>query len=387
MMQLIELFSENEYLITFATTAKISERSADLETLGVKVSDIELNNGNFDDFVLKLNPNIVLFDRYITEEQFGWRVSEQCPNALRILDTEDLHFLRKAREQAVKQNHPVAEANLYTDITKRELASILRSDLSLIISEFELKLLQDKFLISSEILHYLPFLIKKESKKAKNLPLFEKRANFISIGNLHHAPNVDSILYLKNEIWPLIRKQLPQVQLKLYGAYAPQKVLELHNEKEGFLIKGWANDVNEVMSESRVCLAPLRFGAGLKGKLVDAMINGTPSVTTSLGVEGIPGELLFPGIIADLAQEIAEASVVLYSQKEKWMACQVLASQLLEKRFRKELFSEDFMKKVTLLQNGLETHRNANFIGQILQHQSLQSAKYMSKWIEEKNKN
>jgi glycosyltransferase involved in cell wall biosynthesis len=385
MMQLIDLFLEEAYQITFASTANSSERSEDLSKLGISTENIELNNSSFDVFISKLKPIVVVFDRYITEEQFGWRVSEQCPDALRILDTEDLHFLRKARQEAVKKNIPAAEANLFTETAKRELASILRSDVSLIISEYELKLLQEKFRIPSEILHYLPFLVNKTSKSLKNAPYYEERADFITIGNLLHAPNVNSVLRLKKEIWPLIRKELPQANLCVYGAYAPQQILELHNEKEGFLVRGWAKDVSEVLQNARVCLAPIQFGAGLKGKLLDAMLYGTPSITTSIGAEGMHGNLPFSGVIEDTVESFANASVALYTQQNVWLKYQQYGFDIIESRFQKDLFSEAFKQRLINLLSNITKHRKHNFLGQILQHQTLQSTKYMSKWIEEKN--
>jgi hypothetical protein len=159
MMQLIQLFEEEGYEITFACTAMPSERSVNLEEMDIRVENIVLNCPSFDEFVSNLKPDVVLFDRYTTEEQFGWRVADHCPDAMRILDTEDLHFLRKARQEAVKQDLPVSRANLFTDMAKRELASILRSDISLIISEVEMDLLQTTFGISKDLLYYLPFLV------------------------------------------------------------------------------------------------------------------------------------------------------------------------------------------------------------------------------------
>jgi glycosyltransferase involved in cell wall biosynthesis len=386
MMQLIDLFLEDDYQITFVSTANPSERSEDLLNLGISSENIELNNNSFDVFISTLKPDVVVFDRYITEEQFGWRVAEQCPDALRILDTEDLHFLRKAREAAVKKNGSVTEANLFSETAKRELASILRSDLSLIISEFEMDLLQDQFRISSEILYYLPFLVKKVEKTGKKVPLFEERADFVTVGNLLHAPNLDSVLQLKNRIWPLIRKKLPEARLLIYGAYAPQQILEMQNKKTGFLVRGWAEDILEVLQKARVCLAPLRFGAGLKGKLLDAMIYGTPAVTTTIGAEGMNGNLPFSGKVEDNFEKFAEASVALYTEEQIWLQYQKFGFDIIDSRFRKELFSENFKKRICDLKFDIKQHRNRHFMGQILHHQTLQSAKYMSKWIAEKNR-
>ena len=385
MLQLIEMFTSHGYGITFASSASSSEKSFNLDSIGVTTQQIVINDSSFDDFVRQLNPTLVLFDRFITEEQFAWRVTQSCPKALKILDTEDLHFLRKARQQALKDATDVKDANLFTETAKREIASILRCDLSLIISEFEMKLLTDTFAVSKEILYYLPFMVTK-LPDSSNFPGFEQRANFMTIGNLLHGPNVDSVLYLKKEIWPLIKKQLPQAQLYIYGNYAPQHILELHNQKQGFYIMGWADSVAHVMQKARVCLAPLRFGAGLKGKLLDAMLYGTPGVTTSIGAEGMYGDLLTPGVIADTPESFAELSVALYSDKIKWQQNAQRGVEIIKARYNGKAIAKDFMTRLDALKINLKLHRQSHFVGQILQHHSLQASKYLSKWIEEKNK-
>src|SRR6478672_5820548 len=132
MMQLIELFKDNNCQITFASTAQNLEFSENLPALGISIKNIELNSSTFDDFIKELQPGIVVFDRFMVEEQFGWRVSESCPTALKILNTEDLHSLRQARQLAVKEKREFLLEDLFAlDITKREIASILRCDLSL----------------------------------------------------------------------------------------------------------------------------------------------------------------------------------------------------------------------------------------------------------------
>lgn len=386
-MQIIQLFEEEGFEITFASTALPSERSVKFEEIGIRVENIVLNSSSFDAFILKLKPDIVLFDRYNSEEQFGWRVADHCPKAVRILDTEDLHFLRKARQKAVKENTTVAKAHLFTEAAKRELASILRSDISLIISEAEMELLRTIFVIPKDLLYYLPFLVEALSKeKIGTLPKYEERDHFITIGNFRHTPNTDSVMFLKKDIWPRIKDRLPEAELHIYGAYAPKHITDLHNEADGFMIRGWTRDVSEVMEKARVCLAPLRFGAGLKGKLLDAMLNGTPSITTSIGSEGMQGEFPFAGMIEDEIDGIVNATVLLYSEKELWLAAQQNGFKIVENRFQKDSFSIAFTQKIKQLQRNLTSHRIQNFIGQILQHQSLQATKYMGKWIEEKSR-
>ena len=179
MMQLIELFQRQNYAITFASTAQNLEFSEDVSSIGVTPKTIKLNSATFDVFVKELNPEIVLFDRFMMEEQFGWRVSENCPNALKILDTEDLHCLRQARQLAVKEKREFTLDDLFSDVAKREIASILRCDISLIVSEFEMELLQKQFRVSKDILYYLPIF----AKKLEILPTFQERKDFVFIGN------------------------------------------------------------------------------------------------------------------------------------------------------------------------------------------------------------
>ena len=137
MIQLIHFFLNKNYEITFACAASKSEFSFDLIGIGIKEQVIKLNCESFNHFIKDLNPEIVMFDRYIIEEQYGWRVQKECTMAMTILDTEDLHFLRHARQKALKTDNE----DLFSDHTKREIASILRCDLSLIISEIEIGLM------------------------------------------------------------------------------------------------------------------------------------------------------------------------------------------------------------------------------------------------------
>ncbi len=386
MLQLLGVFQKQGYLITVASAASRSEFSLDLTALGIEMRDIKMNDSSFDDFIKELEPNVVVFDRFLSEEQFGWRVAEQVPNALRILDTEDLHSLRHVREQCFKKGIEfTTDIWLQDDKTKREIASIYRCDLSLIISSFELELLTEVLKIDKSLLLLLPFMI-DEIQENIQWPTYDQRTDFLFIGGGKHAPNVDAILHLKNNIWPLIRQQLPNAKLNVYGAYLPQQVLEMHNTKEGFWVQGRAEDVQIVMQQARVCLVPLRFGAGIKGKLLEAMRNGTPSVTTSIGAEGMQGILDWNGFIENSPADFANAAVRLYTDATTWQTAQEQGKTLVNTLFSKNSLETLLVSKLDDLQMNLSNHRKQNFIGALLQHQTLSATKYMGKWIEEKNK-
>lgn len=388
MMQLISFFKNKGYQITFSSPALDSDFMVDLKEYQVDRKAIALNCSSFDLFVKELNPNIVLFDRFMIEEQFGWRVAENCPNALRILDTEDLHSLRLARQKAFKENRVFTASDLLSEESaKREIASILRCDLSLIISEYELELLKTVFKIDQSLLYYLPIIVDDiDINSLKLLPSFDERENFIFIGNFLHEPNWNAVQYLKESIWPIIKKQLPEVDLLIYGAYPSQKVLQLHKPSEGFYIKGRALNAQEVVKNARVVVAPLRFGAGIKGKLVEAMQCGTPSVTTAIGAESMQVNLLWNGFVDDNPQHFAEKAVQLYQDEDIWIQAQNNGIEIIKQRYLRKLFEDDFANQIEFLVSNIREHRLNNFMGELMHYHTLKSTKYMSKWIEEKNK-
>lgn len=401
MMQIIESFLQRGWHITFSSPAGIGEHKADLASLGIDEVGIELNNSSFDTFISQLTPDIVLFDRFMMEEQFGWRVEKHCPAALRVLETSDLQSLRDARQQQLKARLKSSAdlddfSNLFaparrdtfeqmadTDLAQREIAAIYRCDLSLMISEYEIDLLVEHFNVPRALLHWCPLMV--DSVPATFVP-FEQRQHFLSIGNFRHAPNWDAVLWMKTTVWPLIRQQLPGAQLHVYGAYTPPKATALHNPAQGFHVLNWAEDALEVMSHARICMAPLRFGAGIKGKIADAMLCGTPNVTTPVGAEGMHGELPWAGAIEQSASAIAAAAVHLYQNAEAWHQAQQHGQTLLAQRYLQASHGPALVECIERCRTGLEQHRRNNFTGAMLRHHQHKSTQYMAQWIEAKNR-
>ncbi|MDN3391921.1 MULTISPECIES: glycosyltransferase family 4 protein [unclassified Pseudoalteromonas] len=384
MMSLLNAFRAQNWDVEFATPAQRTDHMVNLDDFGITSQSIALNCDSFDEYVKAYNPDIVMFDRFMMEEQFGWRVDKHCPNAIKILDTEDLQCLRNARHEAFKGEREFTTSDLHSDIAKREIAAILRCDLSLIISSYEMSLLNSVFKIEPSLLHHLPFMVDLSSLPTST-KTFEQRQHFMTIGNFRHAPNWDAVLYLQ-KIWPLIRKQLPKAELHIYGSYPPPKATALNNPKTGFLIKGWADNAFDVMQSARVCLAPLRFGAGIKGKLLEAMIMQTPSVTTNIGAEGMHNDLPWPGKIANTADDFANAVVEMYTNQSDFEQAQQNGNTLLNTLYDKAQLSTVLIKKIDSISSDLEAHREKNFTGQMLKHHTMRSTQYMSQWIAEKNK-
>jgi len=379
-LHLVKLLLQ-KYEVHFASAATKSPYSYDLLSLGVIEHEILLNDSSFDSFVQALNPMAVVFDRFMVEEQYGWRIASCVPQALRILDTEDLHFLRLARQEAYKKSIPV---NYFSDTAKREIASIIRSDLSLIISAFEMNLLISEFKVDPERLFFIPFQEEKLQYPMVRKS-FDSRANFVFIGNFIHEPNWRTVEHIKRNIWPILRQKLPHAEMHIYGAYASEKVNQLHNPKERFYIKGRADDARETLESYKVLLAPIPFGAGAKGKFVDAMYAGTPSVTTIIGAENMLLNNQWAGYIALEDEHIIEKAKNLYEDQDSWNGCQHIGFTIFNETVGDNSYSIHFINWIEKNRQELPALRKANFLGQILQSQQFNAAKYMSLWIEQKN--
>lgn len=380
-MQLLEAFRKANYEITVASTASPTEQSADLTKLGFQVAQILLNDGSFDQFITKLQPQMVVFDKFISEEQFGWRVAEQLPDALRILDTIDLHCLRAARTEQCKKE--AQQLELQNVISLREIAAIYRCDISLFVGDYEIDLVVKHFQVSKHLLHYHPLTIKYDP--TAQFKTFHERQDFIAIGTFLHPPNWDAVLQLKQHLWPLIRKRLPDAKLNIVGSYPPAKAKSLHAPKEGFCILGFVEDDFQVMQQARVHLAPLRFGAGIKSKCVLALRAGTPTVTTKIGAEGLMPNATWAGDVCQITPAFVDAAVRLYTDQHQFDRAQQQAIEILP-AFDAQKWQSPLLDRLAEVQRTLKQHRRANFTGQLLLHHQQLSTRYLSKWIEAKNR-
>nr|WP_314863014.1 glycosyltransferase family 4 protein [uncultured Undibacterium sp.] len=405
-MEFLRLFRQQNWQVMYASAAALSEHRGDLAALDIEEKVIAINCDSFDQLLQAYQPDLVVFDRFFTEEQFGWRVAQYCPQALRVLDTCDLHSLREARQQLLKQAMPANAkeverhqvgavtsnaATLYkcmadSDLAQREIAAIYRCDLSLMISSFEVNLLRQYFSVPAYLLCETNLmLVPTETPQLTSQLTYEQRQHFISIGNFRHAPNWDAVLWLKHAIWPRIRQHLPKAELHVYGAYPPPKAMALHQPQQGFHLRGWAENAQVVMAQARVCLAPLRFGAGIKGKLADAMAVGTPSVTTQIGIEGMCGDLPWGGLLADESEAFAEAAVRLYQDQNLWELSQQQGQTIFRQFFDRDANTSLFLHALLLARQQQTQRRLQNFTGAMLRHHLHKSTQYMSQWISLKN--
>lgn len=389
-MQLIEASRWAGHEVHLVSPAQSNEAAEKLTAKGYALRRFEPNDPAIDLYLKESAPDVVIFDRFMVEEQFSWRVRENAPNALRVLDTIDLHSLRRIRGRKLKEGSDyssLSDFDLNSEDSLRELASIYRSDLSLVTSDFEFNLLNSKFGVSSEQL----FLSRLFYEKPKSGKFFSERRDFVFIGNFNHPPNFDGVHFLVQELWRKIRDGVHTVtsefpELHLYGSYVDDQVKALHNPAHGIYLKGWTPDAHETLSQYRVNLAYLRFGAGIKGKISDGWFAGTPCITTEIGAEGMYESLPFGGAIASDNEQFIMAATNHYTDVEVWNKSQRDGYHLVEQLYNIEKQREAFIALLNTQIGSREESRAKNHIGAMLWREQMRSTEFFSRWIEAKNR-
>jgi len=161
--------------------------------------------------------------------------------------------------------------------------------------------------------------------------------------------------------------------------------MQYQDVNNGLYIKGFADNVNAVMQKAKVCLSPLRFGAGLKGKFFDAMYNGTPFITTAIGAEGIVNTNENHAFVSDSVEEMVSHAIALYQNERMWQEQQLMGFGLLANKFNKTVHERKFLNQLEEAFANKDNNRLQNFTGAMLNFHTMQSTKYMSRWIEAKN--
>lgn len=206
------------------------------------------------------------------------------------------------------------------------------------------------------------------------------------IGSFLHQPNWDAVQFCRHEIWPLIRAQLPEARLDVFGSYTPEKAKQLHNEKIGFHIRGRAENAIETLSRYRLNLAPLRFGAGLKGKLADAFLAGTPSIASPIATEGMLGTLEWGSSVSIDPRQFADTAINTYTEEPAWLHAQACGYRIARERFSESHWLAKLPEILEQAYRDRHTNRQSNFLGKLLNHHQHRSTEFMSRWIEAKQK-
>lgn len=251
---------------------------------------------------------VVVLSRVGTAQRFLPLVRRTCPQAWTVFDTVDLHHLRERRQAEVENDTRLHKSS--EEVRRRELELIRATDETLVVSNFEARHLarecpDARIRVISNI-HDIP----------ENGHLFEDRQDLLFMAGFEHLPNIDAALWLVREIMPRVWERLPETKVMLVGSSPPKQIRSLQCDR--VVVTGFVPSMRPFLDRARLSLAPLRYGAGVKGKITESLAAGLPVVATPIATEGMPIEDGRDILMADGPGNFADAIVRAYLDGELW---------------------------------------------------------------------
>lgn len=252
---------------------------------------------------------VIILSRYYVAQPLLASIKAYASQARCWFDTVDLHYLREQRMAELAGDKSALKAAGQTK--SKELAVAKACDLTLVVSPYEQSVLaQEVPELSVSVLSNIHEIHGCHKD-------YHQRRDIVFIGGYQHTPNVDGICWFVADIWPKIHNQLPEVVLHIVGSKAPDKVKQL-GRQAGIQFHGFVEDIAPMMTDIRIAVAPLRFGAGVKGKVNMSMSYGQPVVGTTVAVEGMFTRHGEDVLMADDADAFAEQVIQLYQDEALW---------------------------------------------------------------------
>ena len=273
-------------------------------------------------------------------------IKRAAPGIKTIFDTVDIAFLRLEREHQLTGAEKAAQASRRYKKLETRLARSC-DQVWCVTAEDQAALAQEAPSARFEIIPNIHPL----QERGKN---FAARQGLVFIGNFLHRPNKDAVHYFMQEIYPLVQEGMPGVKLFIVGGYAPPAIAAYGSED--VTVTGYVPDVDPIFHSCRVFIAPLRFGAGMKGKIGQALSYGLPVVTTSVGAEGMGLENGSEALIADGAREFAEALISVYKDAALWQRLSDHGYSHIERHFTPQVVEEKIHQAIQTLCNLNETN-------------------------------
>jgi LmbE family N-acetylglucosaminyl deacetylase/glycosyltransferase involved in cell wall biosynthesis len=250
-----------------------------------------------------------------------------CPKARLLYETHDLHFVREQRQAEIEQNGDLLRHSKWRK--SQELRIAAASDCTLVVSRHE----QEILLRENPDLYVEVIPVIEEVHGCKTG--YDQRTDLVFIGGYEHRPNVDAVVYFVKEILPLIMERLPDIRFLIVGSHPPQEILSLASQNA--IIQGFVPDITELMNHVRISVNPIRFGAGVKGKILTSMSYGAPCVGTTVAMEGMD---IVPGVhalVGDDPRSFADAVIQLHSDRQLWERISVEGLTFVQKHFSLEV--------------------------------------------------
>lgn len=277
-----------------------------LQAMGYFVSAPSIDLGRL---LTESNYDLAWLSFYDIAEQYLPDIRRFSLSTQIYIDTVDVHFVREQREAELYQNKKLLRRAAETKL--RELAIYRQADVLITVTE------EDQRHLLAELPEAVVHTVPNVHDVHYDFPPFEERNGLLFIGNFRHRPNGDAVLYFVREILPRVRREIPEITLTVVGNAPPLEIQAL--AQDGIVVTGYVPDTLPYLQAHRATVAPLRYGAGLKGKVGEALAAGTPVITTSIGSEGMQlgsdQEIL---LVADDPETFAAAIVRAYTDKSLW---------------------------------------------------------------------
>jgi len=252
--------------------------------------------------------DFIMISRHYVAARYLSLIKRHCPRARFIFDTVDLHYLREERLAQLEDSAALARTAAQT--RRSELAVIEAADVTLVVSPVEQAVLREA--APDARVHVISNIHEIVGSRRP----FDERKDLFFVGGYQHPPNIDAACWFVESIWPLIHEQLPDARFHLVGSKAPEEVRALHGN--GVVFHGFVKDIEPFLDGCRIAVAPLRYGAGVKGKVNMSMSRGQPVVATPMAVEGMFARPGLDVLIAESAADFAAAVVRLYRDEDLW---------------------------------------------------------------------
>lgn len=336
--QYLKLVAEMAYNVKFIgdNFYKSEPYTTELEQMGIEVlygsyyanhwKDWIKENGSYLDIVFMNRPHIS--EKYID-------YIKAYTNSKIIYNVCDLHFLRERRQYEITQDTSLlVSAERWEKI---EYDIMDKADIVFTLSTYERDVINSYFKMNKAML--CPIFIYDQFKEVNIKP--KDKSDIIFVGGFRHVPNVDGVAWFIKDIYPLIQSKIPNIKFHIVGSDVPDKIKNMVNE--GIVLHGFVSDtlLEELYKKCRVCIIPLRFGAGVKGKTIEAMYQQIAIVSTSTGLEGLDGieKCISP---KDSAEDFANQVVELYQNEEKVVLQAKSNLNYVQQHFSKESAKELF---------------------------------------------
>jgi GT2 family glycosyltransferase/glycosyltransferase involved in cell wall biosynthesis len=247
-----------------------------------------------------------------------------APEIPLVYDSVDSHLLRLKRQYELDPSIEVYDSMIAAERAERTASAA--SDVIVYLSEAD----RESFVsMASSTVEFVK--IGNIHLPMKSVAGSESRGGLIFVGNFQHPPNTDGIIWFVSEVLPILNSMLGPTPLKVVGSWATPEVLELGSEQVEIL--GWVDDLEPLYAASRVAIAPLRFGAGVKGKIGESLSHGVPTVTTSIGAEGMNLRDGVDIFVRDSAESFASAIGLLFNDDGAWVEMSKAGIRAIDEEF------------------------------------------------------